>query len=109
MEQFQSINDMFCHVCLLYPDRPAFTCMGKTLTYKSLDHLSRQFATYLQHHTTLAPGDRMAVQLPNLLQYPVVLFGALRAGIVIVNTNPLYTGRELEHQLVDQTLEAYLQ
>lgn len=71
------------------------------MTYGELDHLSADFAAYLQHHTTLAPGDRLVVQLPNLLQYPVVLFGALRAGVVIVNTNPLYTGRELEHQLND--------
>jgi long-chain acyl-CoA synthetase len=71
------------------------------MTYGELDQLSADFAAYLQHHTTLAPGDRLVVQLPNLLQYPVILFGALRSGVVIVNTNPLYTGRELEHQLND--------
>ncbi len=101
MDQHQSISELFAAVCNQYKDSPAFTCLGKTMTFKELDDLSRDFAAYLQHHTTLAPGDRIAVQLPNLLQYPIVLFGALRAGVVIVNTNPLYTGRELEHQLED--------
>jgi long-chain acyl-CoA synthetase len=101
MDQYQTISEMFAAVCKQYKDKPAFTCLGKSITFGELDELSRDFAAYLQHHTTLAPGDRLAVQLPNLLQYPVVLFGALRAGVVIVNTNPLYTGRELEHQLAD--------
>lgn len=101
MDQHQTISAMFAAVSKQYAQLPAFTCLGKTITFGELDALSRDFAAYLQHHTTLAPGDRIAVQLPNLLQYPVVLFGALRAGVVIVNTNPLYTGRELEHQLVD--------
>ena len=101
MENYQSISQLFADVCRRYPDQHAFTCMGQSITFKELDNLSADFATYLQHHTTLAPGDRIAVQLPNLLQYPIVLFGALRCGVVIVNTNPLYTGRELEHQLVD--------
>lgn len=101
MDQHNTISELFANVCQRYRDLPAFTCLGKTITFGELDVLSRDFATYLQHHTTLAPGDRLAVQLPNLLQYPVVLYGALRAGIVIVNTNPLYTGRELEHQLHD--------
>lgn len=101
MDQYQSINHMFQQICKRFPYSPAFSCLGQTITYKQLDEYSRQFASYLQHQTTLAPGDRLAVQLPNLLQYPVVLFGALRCGVVIVNTNPLYTGRELKHQLVD--------
>lgn len=101
MQDYKSIIDMFDHVCEDYADLPVFSCLGYSLTYRELDELSRQFATYLQHHTTLAPGDRIAIQLPNLLQYPVVLFGAIRAGIVIVNTNPLYTGAELKHQLND--------
>ncbi len=101
MQNYQAISDMFNDVCAKHRNSPAFTCLGKTMTYGELDSLSANFASYLQHHTTLAPGDRLVVQLPNLLQYPVVLFGALRAGVVIVNTNPLYTGRELEHQLND--------
>lgn len=101
MDQYQTISEMFAAVCQQYRDSGAFSCLGQTITFGELDKLSRDFAAYLQHHTTLAPGDRIAVQLPNILQYPVVLFGALRAGVVIVNTNPLYTGRELEHQLVD--------
>ncbi len=101
MDQHETISELFAAVCQRYGDLPAFTCLGKTITFAELDGLSRDFAAYLQHHTTLAPGDRLAVQLPNLLQYPVVLYGALRAGVVIVNTNPLYTGRELEHQLHD--------
>lgn len=101
MEQCETIGELFVNVCQRYPNLPAFTCLGKTISFAELDTLSRDFAAYLQHHTTLAPGDRIAVQLPNLLQYPVVLYGALRAGVVIVNTNPLYTGPELEHQLQD--------
>ena len=101
MQNYQTISEMFNSVCLRHKHATAFTCLGKAMTYGELDHLSADFAAYLQHHTSLAPGDRLVVQLPNLLQYPVVLFGALRAGVVIVNTNPLYTGRELEHQLND--------
>lgn len=101
MQNYETISEMFNAVCQKHKQAVAFTCLGKSMTYGELDKLSADFAAYLQHHTTLAAGDRMVVQLPNLLQYPVVLFGALRAGIVIVNTNPLYTGRELEHQLND--------
>jgi long-chain acyl-CoA synthetase len=101
MQNHQTISEMFNSVCVRHKHATAFTCLGKAMTYGELDHLSADFAAYLQHHTSLAPGDRLVVQLPNLLQYPVVLFGALRAGVVIVNTNPLYTGRELEHQLND--------
>ncbi|MGS2716693.1 AMP-binding protein [Eionea flava] len=101
MQTYLSIVDMFNEACERYHDHIAFSCLGQTLSYGELDQLSKQFAVYLQHHTTLAPGDRLAIQLPNTLQYPVVLFGALRAGVVIVNTNPLYTGTELQHQLND--------
>ncbi|MYM62112.1 AMP-binding protein [Pseudomaricurvus sp. HS19] len=89
-----------------FRDKPAFTCMGKTLTYREMQEYSEQFASFLQHHTSLQPGDRVAVQLPNLLQYPVVMFGILRAGMILVNTNPLYTERELEHQLNDAGAKA---
>lgn len=101
MQNYHSIAEMFDDACEKYASLDAFSCLGYTMTYAQLDRLSGQFATYLQHHTTLAPGDRMAIQLPNCLQYPVVLFGAIRAGIVIVNTNPLYTGTELQSQLKD--------
>jgi long-chain acyl-CoA synthetase len=80
--------------------------MDRTLTYADLDRLSGQFAAYLQQHTALKPGDRIAVQLPNILQYPVVIFGALRAGMVVVNTNPLYTPHEIKHQLNDSGAKA---
>lgn len=84
-----------------FADRPAFSALDDTLSYADLDHYSRAFAAYLQQSLRLRKGERIAIMLPNILQYPVVLFGALRAGLVVVNTNPLYTSRELEHQLVD--------
>ncbi len=89
-----------------YAANPAFTCLGETLTYAQLNEKSAAFAAYLQNETTLQPGDRIAVQLPNVLQYPVVVFGALRAGMVVVNTNPLYTEREMEHQFNDSGAKA---
>ncbi|ROQ20429.1 long-chain acyl-CoA synthetase [Marinimicrobium koreense] len=89
-----------------YERSDSFTCLGHTLTYGDLDRLSSQFAAYLQQHTDLQPGDRIAIQLPNILQYPVALLGALRAGLVVVNTNPLYTAREVKHQLQDSGARA---
>ena len=86
--------------------RPAFTGIGHTLSYEDIDLQSRQFAAYLQKNTDLRPGDRIAIQMPNLLQYPVVVYGALRAGLVIVNTNPLYTAREMLHQFKDSGAKA---
>lgn len=96
-----TIPDVFLQAFKQYQDRPAFTCLGKTLTYGEIDRYSAQFARFLQNHTNLKPGDRVAVQLANILQYPVAMFGILRAGMTLVNTNPLYTERELEHQLND--------
>ncbi|MBX2809411.1 MAG: AMP-binding protein [Cellvibrionaceae bacterium] len=101
MKQYDLIQHMLADVCAHHSNKTAFSCLGQSLSFGEIDRLSQDFAAYLQHHTHLAPGDRIAIQLPNLLQYPVVLFGALRAGVVIVNTNPLYTGRELVHQLQD--------
>lgn len=89
-----------------FADSSAFTCLGHTLSYRDLDRLSSQFAAYLQQQTELQPGDRIAIQLPNVLQYPVALIGALRAGLVVVNTNPLYTAREVKHQLQDSGAKA---
>jgi long-chain acyl-CoA synthetase len=86
--------------------KPAFSNMGSTLTYGDVDALSRDFAAYLQKVVGLKKGERIAIMLPNLLQYPVALFGALRAGLTVVNTNPLYTARELEYQLRDSGASA---
>lgn len=102
----RTLVEVFSDSFRQYADKNAFTCMGKTLTYADLDRLSGQFAAYLQQHTALKPGDRIAVQLPNILQYPVVIFGALRAGMVVVNTNPLYTPHEIKHQLNDSGAKA---
>lgn len=89
-----------------FRNRVAFECMGGKLTYGEVDEASKNFASYLQNNTNLKQGDRIAIQMPNLLQYPVVMFGALRAGLVIVNTNPLYTEREMEHQFTDAGVKA---
>ena len=91
-----------------FADRPAYTSMDRTLTYGDIDRLSRQFAAYLQQVAGLKKGDRLAIMLPNVLQYPVALVAAFRAGLTVVNTNPLYTPRELEHQLSDSGAKAIL-
>ena len=103
---YNTILDVVTSVCQRYAERPAFTSFGRTLTYAEMDTLADAFAVYLQEETDLKPGDRLAIQLPNLIQYPIVLFGALRAGLVVVNTNPLYTPRELEHQFNDSGAKA---
>jgi long-chain acyl-CoA synthetase len=95
-----SLVDVFEESCRRFADRPAFHNLGTTLTYRELDQLSARFATYLRS-LGLARGERVALMMPNLLQYPVALFGTLRAGLTVVNTNPLYTPRELRHQLKD--------
>lgn len=84
-----------------FADRPAYSCLGKEITFREVDQLSKQFASYLQHDLGLQKGDRIAIQMPNLLQYPVAMFGALRAGLIVVSTNPLYTPREMLHQFKD--------
>lgn len=101
IRQFTSIAEAFQKSSTRYADRTAFINMGKSLTYGELAELSGHFAAYLQHHLKLAKGERVAIMMPNLLQYPVALFGALQAGMIVVNVNPLYTPRELEHQLND--------
>ncbi|WP_028469638.1 AMP-binding protein [Neptunomonas japonica] len=103
---YNTVLDVVASVCQRYAERPAFTSFGRTLTYAEMDTLADAFAVYLQEETDLKPGDRLAIQLPNLIQYPIVLFGALRAGLVVVNTNPLYTPRELEHQFNDSGAKA---
>jgi len=106
VNEFSCITEIFDGFVQKFADRPAFTCLGQTMTYAQLDEKSAAFAAYLQNETTLQPGDRIAVQLPNVLQYPVVVFGAMRAGIIVVNTNPLYTEREMEHQFNDSGAKA---
>ncbi|MEX0164476.1 long-chain-fatty-acid--CoA ligase [Pseudomonas brassicacearum] len=103
---YKSVIEVFERSCKKFADRPAFSNMGVTLTYAELERYSAAFAGYLQAHTDLAPGDRIAVQMPNILQYPIAVFGALRAGLVVVNTNPLYTAREMRHQFKDSGARA---
>jgi long-chain acyl-CoA synthetase len=103
--QFESLNDLFAQSFNQYGSRLAFDCMGKKITYKELDELSWQFAAYLQS-SGLKKGDRIALMMPNLLQYPVALLGSLRAGCVVVNVNPMYTPRELAYQLNDAGADA---
>ncbi len=104
--KYQSVLELFDRSCKAYADRPAYTNMGHTLSYADLERESRAFAAWIQHHTDLKPGDRIAVQMPNILQYPIIVFGAMRAGLVVVNTNPLYTEREMVHQFNDSGARA---
>jgi len=106
LEQYGAVTDVFHAAVERFKDKPAFSCMGKTLSFNDLDRLSANFAAWLQHETDLVPGDRIAIQLPNVLQFPVAVFGALRAGLVVVNTNPLYTEREMAHQFKDANAKA---
>ncbi len=107
-DEFSSILDVFEHSLRNNRGNPAFTGIGFTLTYGDIDELSTQLATYLQQYTDLKPGDRIAIQMPNLLQFPVAVYGALKAGLVIVNTNPLYTAREMHHQFNDSGARALI-
>ena len=104
--EFRSIRDMVEHSFREWPDRPSYTNMGTTISYRRLDELSMQFACYLQKELGLTRGERVAIMLPNTLQYPIAMIGAFRAGLVVVNVNPLYTARELEHQLKDSGAKA---
>lgn len=101
LKRYNTANEMVEDVLATYAERPAFTYAGQRHTYGDIDRLARQFAVYLQSHLGLVPGDVIAMQLPNITQYPVAIYGAIRAGLVIVNINPLYTPHELEHQLID--------
>jgi long-chain acyl-CoA synthetase len=100
-DSYASLRDIFDQACAQHRHSPAFSNLGATLSFAQLDELSRAFAAWLQQKSGLVRGDRVALMMPNILQYPIALFGVLRAGMVVVNTNPLYTARELEHQLVD--------
>ncbi|MDO5059170.1 MAG: AMP-binding protein [Neisseria sp.] len=106
MNRYQSICDVFDQSSRDFADKPAFKNMGKVITYRETAQMAEQFASYLQNVLKLPRGSRVAVMMPNVLQYPVALFGILKAGMVVVNTNPLYTPRELEHQLKDSGAEA---
>ena len=101
INEFSSIPAVLESAIRQFGDRPAFTNMGKALTYSEVDQLSRQFAAYLLGELKLKKGDRVAIMMPNCLQYPIATFGVLRAGLTVVNVNPMYTARELKHQLVD--------
>lgn len=101
VNQYRSTLDVFEETVGRFPTKPAFTCMGKTLTFSELNRKAESFAAFLQNELKLKKGDRIAIQMPNVLQYPIALFGAIKAGLVIVNTNPLYTDREMKHQFND--------
>lgn len=106
VDAYASVNEIFGEATSRFAARPAFRNLGTTIDYATLDRMSARFAAWLQHEAGLSQGDRIAIMMPNLLQYPIAVFGALRAGLVVVNTNPLYTERELEHQLVDSGAKA---
>ncbi len=108
LNEFSSLVDLFERSVGLFTDRPAYVSMGKTISFGDLDRLTRDFAAYCQDVLGLARGARVALMMPNLHQYPIALFGALRAGCTVVNCNPLYTPRELEHQLKDSGTEAII-
>jgi long-chain acyl-CoA synthetase len=106
VDEFRSIGDLFARSVKLYGPRKAYINMDKAITYAELDRLSADFGSYCQSVLKLPKGARVALMMPNLLQYPICLYGALRAGYTVVNCNPLYTERELEHQLKDSGAEA---
>ncbi len=106
IHEFANIREILDRSCKKFASQPAFTNMDATISYTELDRLSRNFGSWLQNVAGLQKGDRVAIMMPNLLQYPVALFGALRAGFIVVNCNPLYTPRELEHQLNDSGAQA---
>ena len=105
-ERYRSLPELIEEACASFAARPAFTNFGRTLSYRELERMSRAFGAWLQQEARLKKGERIALMMPNVLQYPIALFGALRAGLTVVNTNPLYTHRELEHQLKDSGAKA---
>lgn len=104
--EYRSLTVLLESSCQRFAELDAFTSLGRTITYADFDRRARDFAAWLQQSGKLQRGDRIAIMLPNVLQYPIALFGALRAGLTVVNTNPLYTARELEHQLADSGAKA---
>ena len=101
-----NLNAFFSERATTFADKPAFTCLGHSLRYRELERHATDFAGFLQNTLGLEPGDRLAIQLPNLLQYPVIVMAAMKVGLVVVNTNPLYTRRELDHQFSDAGVRA---
>lgn len=104
--KYHTLVELFDKSCSTFADLPAYANMGKVLTYKEVDALARDFAAYLTHELQLQKGDRLAIMMPNVLQYPIVMFGAFRAGLIVVNINPLYTPRELIYPLNDAEVKA---
>ncbi len=104
-EQYGSLREVFSYIAAEHGARDAYSCLGKTMQYAEIDELATRFASYLINETDLKPGDHIALQLPNLLQFPVAMLGAVKAGLIIVNTNPLYTATEMEHQFVDSEVK----
>lgn len=103
---YSSLVDLIEKTSLRYGDKPAYACLGKSSSFNEIERDSRYFAAYLQNKTQLKPGDRIAIQLPNITQFVIAAYGALRAGLILVNTNPLYTERELIHQFTDSGAKA---
>jgi long-chain acyl-CoA synthetase len=103
-----SIADFIEQSMAKYSDKPAYHCIGQTLTFSDLEEKSRALACWFQQHSDLEPGDRIVIQLPNLIQYPIAVYAALRAGLIIVNTNPLYTTKEMQHQFSDSGAKAII-
>ena len=106
IDEHQSVLEIFEESVASYGQNPAFCNMGTSLTYAEVDQKARDFAAYLQSELGLKQGDRLAIMMPNLLQYPIAIFGAMKAGLTIINVNPLYTARELKHQLNDACADA---
>ena len=107
-EKFSKLSQVIDNFCSEHAQLPAFTCIGRTLSYSEVNELSDRFAYYLATQTNLKPGDRIAIQLPNILQFPIAFYGATRAGLVVVNTNPLYTAQEMAHQFKDSGVKGIL-
>lgn len=107
-EKFSKLSQVIDNFCSEHSQLPAFTCLGRTLSYSEVNELSDRFAYYLVTQTNLKPGDRIAIQLPNILQFPIAFYGATRAGLVVVNTNPLYTAQEMAHQFKDSGVKGIL-
>lgn len=106
--RFSRVPEIYAYAFKKYAQRPAFTALGHTITYRELEQYSDEFCLYLRAQTDLSPGDRIAIQLPNILQFPIAALAAMKAGLVLVNTNPLYTAREMAHQFKDSGVKAII-
>lgn len=107
-EKYSSLPELIKYFCVEHADLPAFSCFGHALSYGEVDELSDRFASYLTKETNLQAGDRIAIQLPNILQFPIAVYGALKAGLIVVTTNPLYTTQEMTHQFKDSGVKAII-